>query len=312
MFFFAAFAFLVLMTFDFQSLPARDAYARFAPDAMLVGASCTAELLQDFVAGDVDRGVGHGVPPYRAVERRADRRRQRPVVGARHLHGQAVVVLTPGVYNGAYFEHALLARTMGVELVEGRDLVCSDGRVRMRTTDGERQVDVIYRRVDDEFLDPVHFRGDSVLGCPGLVNAMRAGNVTIANAIGNGVADDKLVYTYVPDLVRFYLGEEPILQNVRTYRCSEPGDLAEAVDRLDELVFKPVDGAGGKVSRRLDARLVQRALERFPRQGSKLPWRLYQNYFFDTLMIRFGAIQDDALEFKPAARSAEIAEVATA
>jgi uncharacterized circularly permuted ATP-grasp superfamily protein len=157
-----------------------------------------------------------------------------------------VVVLTPGIFNSAYFEHTLLARTMGVELVEGRDLVCSDGRVRMRTTDGERVVDVIYRRVDDEFLDPVQFRADSLLGCPGLVNAMRAGNVTIANAIGNGVADDKLVYTYVPDLVRFFLGEEPILGNVRTYRLSEPDDLAEALDRLDELVLKPVDGAGGK------------------------------------------------------------------
>jgi len=157
-----------------------------------------------------------------------------------------VVVLTPGIYNSAYFEHTLLARTMGVELVEGRDLVCSDGRVRMRTTDGERQVDVIYRRVDDEFLDPVQFHADSLLGCPGLVNAMRAGNVTIANAIGNGVADDKLVYSYVPELIRFYLGEEPVLQNVRTYRLSEPADLAEALEKLDELVLKPVDGAGGK------------------------------------------------------------------
>jgi uncharacterized circularly permuted ATP-grasp superfamily protein len=157
-----------------------------------------------------------------------------------------VVVLTPGIYNSAYFEHALLARTMGVELVEGRDLVCSGGRVRMRTTDGERPVDVIYRRVDDEFLDPVQFRADSILGCPGLVNAARTGNVTISNAIGNGVADDKLVYSYVPDLVRFYLGEEPILPNVPTYRLSEPDDLAYALDHLDELVLKPVDGAGGK------------------------------------------------------------------
>jgi uncharacterized circularly permuted ATP-grasp superfamily protein len=157
-----------------------------------------------------------------------------------------VVVLTPGIYNSAYFEHTLLARTMGVELVEGRDLVCSGGRVRMRTTEGERQIDVIYRRVDDEFLDPLQFRADSVLGCPGLVTAVRAGNVTIANAIGNGVADDKLLYTYVPDLVRFYLGEEPILPNVQTYRLCEPDHLAEALDRFDELVFKPVDGAGGK------------------------------------------------------------------
>jgi uncharacterized circularly permuted ATP-grasp superfamily protein len=157
-----------------------------------------------------------------------------------------VVVLTPGAHNSAYFEHALLARSMGVELVEGRDLVCSGNRVRMRTTGGERPVDVIYRRVDDEFLDPVQFRRDSVLGCPGLVNAARAGTVVLANAIGNGVADDKLLYTYVPDLIRYYLGEEPLIENVRTLRLGEPTDREEALDRLDELVFKPVDGSGGK------------------------------------------------------------------
>ncbi len=157
-----------------------------------------------------------------------------------------VVVLTPGIYNSAYFEHTLLARTMGVELVEGRDLFCSGGRVKMRTTEGERTVDVIYRRVDDDFLDPVQFRADSQLGCPGLVNAVRAGNVTIANAIGNGVGDDKLIYTYVPDLCRFYLDEEPILPNVQTYRLDNPKDRAYALDHLDELVCKPVDGAGGK------------------------------------------------------------------
>jgi len=157
-----------------------------------------------------------------------------------------VVVLTPGVYNGAYFEHALLARTMGVELVEGRDLVCYRGRVMMRTTAGLAQVHVIYRRVDDDFLDPVHFRADSRLGCPGLINAARAGNVTIANAVGNGVADDKLVYTYLPDLIRYYLGEEPALRNVDTWRCGDPEHLEEVLDRLDELVLKPVDGSGGK------------------------------------------------------------------
>jgi uncharacterized circularly permuted ATP-grasp superfamily protein len=157
-----------------------------------------------------------------------------------------VVVLTPGAFNGAYFEHALLARTMGVELVEGRDLVCRRGRVLMRTTNGLQQVHVIYRRVDDEFLDPVHFRADSLLGCPGLVNAARAGNVTIANAIGNGVADDKLVYTYVPDLIRYYLHEEPALGNVDTWRLGEPEHREEVMDRLDELVVKPVDGSGGK------------------------------------------------------------------
>jgi len=157
-----------------------------------------------------------------------------------------VVVLTPGVHNSAYFEHALLARTMGVELVEGRDLFCAQGHVWMRTTRGRRRVDVVYRRVDDEFLDPVVFRSDSVLGCPGLMSCARAGTVTIANAVGNGVADDKLLYTYVPDLVRYYLHEEPILPNVDTWRLEEPGALEEVLDRLDELVVKPVDGSGGK------------------------------------------------------------------
>jgi len=157
-----------------------------------------------------------------------------------------VVVLTPGVYNSAYFEHALLARTMGVELVEGRDLVCSGGQVRMRTTQGEQQVDVIYRRIDDDFLDPVHFRGDSMLGVAGLVSSLRAGRVSLANAIGNGVADDKLIYSYLPDLIRFYLGEDPILPNVDTYRCNEPEALRTVLGRLDEMVVKPVDGSGGK------------------------------------------------------------------
>jgi uncharacterized circularly permuted ATP-grasp superfamily protein len=157
-----------------------------------------------------------------------------------------VVVLTPGVYNSAYFEHALLARSMGIELVEGRDLICRGGRVMMRTTSGLEPVHVIYRRVDDEYLDPVHFRATSVLGCPGLINASRAGNVTIANAVGNGVADDKLTYTYVPDLIRYYLHEEPILRNVDTWRMDEPEAREEVLDRLDELVLKPVDGSGGK------------------------------------------------------------------
>jgi uncharacterized circularly permuted ATP-grasp superfamily protein len=157
-----------------------------------------------------------------------------------------VVVLTPGVFNSAYFEHTLLARLMGVELVEGRDLFCSGGRVWMHTTSGPTRVDVIYRRVDDEFLDPLQFRADSMLGSPGLMLAARLGNVTIANAVGNGVADDKLVYTYLPDLIRYYLAEEPILPNVTTWRLEEPGALEEVLDRLDELVVKPVDGSGGK------------------------------------------------------------------
>ncbi|MBE0010726.1 MULTISPECIES: circularly permuted type 2 ATP-grasp protein [unclassified Arthrobacter] len=157
-----------------------------------------------------------------------------------------VVVLTPGVFNSAYFEHTLLAGLMGVELVEGRDLICRGNRVYMRTTAGEQRVDVIYKRIDDEFLDPLQFRSDSMLGCPGLVNAARAGTVTIANAVGNGVADDKLVYTYVPDLIRYYLSEEPIIANVDTYRLEDPEAREEVLDRLDELVVKPVDGSGGK------------------------------------------------------------------
>jgi uncharacterized circularly permuted ATP-grasp superfamily protein len=156
-----------------------------------------------------------------------------------------VVVLTPGVHNSAYFEHSLLAREMGVELVEGRDLACVGNEVAMRTTAGEQRVDVIYRRTDDEFLDPVHFRSDSMIGCAGLLNAARAGRVTIANAVGNGVADDKLLYTYVPDLIRYYLDEEPLLSNVETYRLDDADALGHVLDRLDELVFKPVDGSGG-------------------------------------------------------------------
>jgi len=164
----------------------------------------------------------------------------------RGISDPTVVVLTPGIYNSAYFEHALLARLMGVELVEGRDLICSGNRVRMRTTSGERRVDVIYRRIDDDFLDPVHFRADSAVGCPGLLNAARMGAVTIANAVGNGVADDKLVYSYVPDLVRYYLSEEPVLDNVETYRVDDPDVQAWVLAHLDQLVLKPVDASGGK------------------------------------------------------------------
>ncbi|GAA4020743.1 circularly permuted type 2 ATP-grasp protein [Allokutzneria multivorans] len=156
-----------------------------------------------------------------------------------------VVVLTPGVHNSAYFEHSLLARQMGVELVEGRDLFCRDNVVYLRTTEGERPIDVIYRRLDDDFLDPVHFRPDSVLGVAGLINAARSGNVVIANAVGNGVADDKLVYTYVPEIVQYYLNEKPLLPNVDTYRCWLADERAHVLDHLDELVIKPVEGSGG-------------------------------------------------------------------
>ena len=157
-----------------------------------------------------------------------------------------VAVLTPGVFNSAYVEHTLLARAMGVELVEGRDLVVRDGVVYMRTTEGERRVDVIYRRIDDEYLDPVHFRSESLLGVPGILGAARFGSVTIANGVGNGVADDKLLYSYVPDLIRYYLNEEPVLHNVDTYRLEDPEQRSHVLGRLDEMVLKPVDASGGK------------------------------------------------------------------
>jgi uncharacterized circularly permuted ATP-grasp superfamily protein len=156
-----------------------------------------------------------------------------------------VVVLTPGVHNSAYFEHSLLARQMGVELVEGRDLFCRDNQVYMRTTEGERQVDVIYRRIDDTFLDPMQFRPDSVLGVAGLLNAARSGNVVISSAVGNGVGDDKLVYTYVPTIIQYYLGEKPLLANVDTFRCWLDDEREEVLDRISELVVKPVEGSGG-------------------------------------------------------------------
>lgn len=156
-----------------------------------------------------------------------------------------VVVLTPGVYNSAYFEHAFLARRMGVELVEGRDLVVNDHVVYMRTTRGLQQVHVIYRRIDDEFLDPVVFERSSVLGVPGLMAAIRAGNVAVANAVGNGVADDKAVYAFVPELIRYYLGEDAILPNVTTYTLWDNEQREHVLGRLDELVTKPVAEAGG-------------------------------------------------------------------
>ena len=175
-----------------------------------------------------------------------------------------VVVLTPGVYNSAYFEHTLLAREMGVELVEGRDLICRNNRVFLRTTSSEMPVHVIYRRVDDDFLDPMQFRADSLLGSPGLVNAARAGNLTFANAVGNGVADDKLVYTYLPDIIRYYLREEPILKNVDTYRMEVPDHREYALEHLAELVLKPVDGSGGKgivIGSRADRATLRKARE---------------------------------------------------
>ena len=156
-----------------------------------------------------------------------------------------VVVMTPGRFNSAYFEHSFLAQQMGVELVESADLVVKDGQVLMRTTTGLKRVDVIYRRIDDDFLDPLAFNPDSLIGVPGLLSVYRAGGVVLANAIGTGVADDKSIYPYVPEMIRFYLGEEPILNNVPTWQCREPEALAYVLAHLEELVVKEVHGAGG-------------------------------------------------------------------
>ncbi len=155
------------------------------------------------------------------------------------------VVLTPGQYNSAYYEHSFLADKLGVELVEGRDLSVRDDVVYMRTTQGPQRVDVIYRRIDDEFLDPLCFRPDSALGIPGLMGAYRAGNVTLANAVGTGISDDKAIYTYMPDIIRFYLGEEALLKNVPTWSCREPDALKYVLEHLPELVVKEVNGSGG-------------------------------------------------------------------
>jgi len=156
-----------------------------------------------------------------------------------------VVLLTPGIYNSAYFEHSFLAQKMGVQLVEGSDLIVQDRKVWMRTTKGLRKVDVIYRRIDDDFLDPLAFRPDSLLGVPGIMDAWRAGNVALANAPGNGVADDKVVYAYVPDMIRYYEGEDPILPNVPTYLCWRDTDRQHVLANLDKLVVKAANEAGG-------------------------------------------------------------------
>jgi uncharacterized circularly permuted ATP-grasp superfamily protein len=161
------------------------------------------------------------------------------------LDNPTVVVLTPGRFNSAYFEHAFLAREMGVELVEGADLFVRDDKVYMRTTAGARQVDVIYRRLDDAFLDPLAFNPESMLGVAGLLSAYRSRNVVLANAIGTGVADDKSVYPYVGDMIRFYLDEEPILKNVPTWQCRKPEELSHVLANLSELVVKETQGSGG-------------------------------------------------------------------
>ncbi|MGI0487315.1 circularly permuted type 2 ATP-grasp protein [Pantanalinema rosaneae CENA516] len=162
-----------------------------------------------------------------------------------HLPDPTVVVLTPGIYNSAYFEHSFLAQQMGVELVEGRDLVVADGYLQMRTTKGLKRVDVIYRRIDDEFIDPLAFRPESLLGIPGLMEVYQAGRLAIANALGTGVADDKVIYAYVPQIIRYYLNEDPILCNVPTYLCWEPQQQNHVLANLDKLVVKAADESGG-------------------------------------------------------------------
>jgi uncharacterized circularly permuted ATP-grasp superfamily protein len=166
-------------------------------------------------------------------------------VAPQGISDPVVVVMTPGMYNSAYFEHAFLAQQMGVELVEGKDLFVNENAVYMRTIRGPKRVDVIYRRVDDDFLDPLAFRSDSSLGVPGLLSVYRAGRVTLANAIGTGVADDKSIYPFVPDMIRFYLSEQPILNNVPTWQCRKPADLEHTLANLKDLVVKEVHGAGG-------------------------------------------------------------------
>ena len=156
-----------------------------------------------------------------------------------------VAVLTPGIHNSAYYEHSFLADQMGAELVEGSDLRIDNGRICMRTTRGYRPIDVLYRRIDDDFIDPLNFRPDSLLGVPGIFDVYRAGGITLANAPGTGIADDKAIYSYMPEIVRFYTGETPLLENVPTYRCGEPENLAYVLEHLDELVVKEVHGSGG-------------------------------------------------------------------
>jgi uncharacterized circularly permuted ATP-grasp superfamily protein len=162
-----------------------------------------------------------------------------------HRPDPTIVLLTPGVYNSAYFEHTFLARQMGIELVEGRDLFAHDNIVYMRTTGGPRRVDVIYRRMDDDFLDPLAFRADSHLGVAGIFNAFRAGNVAITNAVGTGVADDKALYAYVPAIIKFYMAEEPILSNIDTWLLHRDEDRAYVLDHLDQVVVKAVGESGG-------------------------------------------------------------------
>ncbi|HJY80377.1 MAG TPA: circularly permuted type 2 ATP-grasp protein, partial [Candidatus Binatia bacterium] len=162
-----------------------------------------------------------------------------------YVQGSTVAVLTPGIYNSAYFEHSFLAQQVGVELVEGRDLVVADGLVQMRTTKGLERVDVLYRRIDDDFLDPVVFRPDSQLGVPGLLEVYKAGRIAMANAPGTGIADDKVLYAYVPKIIKYYLGEDSVIPNVPTYGCWDEKELGYVLDHLDQLVVKAANESGG-------------------------------------------------------------------
>ena len=193
-------------------------------------------IMPDLFAGSSVRPVHHYPEQLLATLR---------YVAPRGIQDPTIVVLTPGVYNSAYFEHTFLARRMGVPLVEGRDLTVREGRVYMRTTRGHERVDVIYRRVDDEFLDPLAFHPDSLLGIPGIFFAYRSGNVTLVNAIGNGIADDKVIYRFVPDFIRYYLGEEPLLDQVDTYLPILPDDLRFIEQHAGDLVLKPAHASGG-------------------------------------------------------------------
>jgi uncharacterized circularly permuted ATP-grasp superfamily protein len=183
-----------------------------------------------------------------------------------------VVVLTPGMFNSAYFEHAFLAQQMGVELVEGQDLFVKDDWLYMRTTRGPQRVDVIYRRVDDDFLDPLSFRSDSALGCAGLMSVYRRGHVAICNAVGTGLADDKSIYPYVPQMIEFYLGEKPLLSNVPTWIGRQPEDLKYMLDHIEDLVIKEVHGAGG-YGMLIGPKASRAEIERFKALLSKHPER---------------------------------------
>jgi uncharacterized circularly permuted ATP-grasp superfamily protein len=212
-----------------------------------------------------------------------------------------IVLLTPGIYNSAYFEHSFLAQQMGIELVEGRDLIVDGGVVYMKTIRGLQRVDVIYRRVDDEFLDPMTFREDSILGVPGLMAAYRAGNVALANAVGNGVADDKAIYAYVPEFIRYYLGEEPVLRSVETYVCAKPDDLNYVLEHLEELVVKAVGESGG-YGMLIGPASDSKRIEEFRRRIQKYP----RNYIAQPVVPLSRVPSYDANEQRVAGRHVDL------